>query len=133
MDKGGRVGPAKNHAVYLLDMTGRVIGWPTGGMPPGVVQRSPSHLSAFYTPEDRAVGLPARDLHLAADGGLQVEGWRVRSDGSRFWATTVMTTIHDEVGQALGIVLVLSNQLGAPRVGDTQRGSLPTKFDRRKK
>jgi hypothetical protein len=132
MGEGGGVRPAQNHAVYLLDITGRVIGWPSGPLPPGG-EDTPSHLSAFYTPDDRLIGLPARDLRLAADGGLQVEAWRLRSNGSRFWATVVMTPICDEVGQVLGIVLVLSNEIAVPRVGNTQGGLLPTKFDRRKR
>jgi hypothetical protein len=130
MGEGDGVRCLKNHAVYLLDDIGRVIGWP---LPPARGEGYPSHVSAFYTPEDRAVGLPARDLRLASDGGLQLDAWRLRSDGSRFWASVVMTPIQDEVGHALGIVLVLSNQIGAPRTGDAHRGSLPTKFDRRKR
>src|SRR5439155_174401 len=65
------------------------------------------HFSRFYTPEDRASGLPARVLEAAArEERYEAEGWRVRKDGSRFWASIVLDTIRDERGQLLGFAKV---------------------------
>ena len=57
------------------------------------------HISRFYSREDRAAGLPARGLETAArEGRYETEGWRVRKDGRRFWATVVIDAIHDPGG-----------------------------------
>src|SRR6266511_2852305 len=59
--------------------------------------------SAFYPPEDGAAGKPDRELELAvAEGRLEDEGWRVRKDGSRFWANVVITALFDEAGKLRG-------------------------------
>src|SRR5205085_110752 len=61
------------------------------------------HFSAFYTEEDRATGHPARELTIAAaTGRYEEEGWRVRSDGGRFWANVVITRLLDEEGRIVG-------------------------------
>ena len=61
------------------------------------------HFSMFYTPEDRAAGVPARALERARrDGRYELEGWRVRKDGTQFWANAVIDAIRDEDGQLIG-------------------------------
>jgi PAS domain S-box-containing protein len=65
------------------------------------------HFSAFYTDEDKATNLPARALHTAAtEGKFESEGWRVRKDGSRFWAHVVIDPVHAEDGTLIGFAKV---------------------------
>ena len=59
------------------------------------------HFSRFYTPEDFEVGVPTRALETARETGrYEAEGWRVRKDGTRFWASVVIDAIRDEDGRA---------------------------------
>jgi hypothetical protein len=127
----GRLQSGTHHVIYLLDKLGRVIGWPSRASAPNPPKKGRWHLSRFYTADACEAGEPERDLRLAMDGGLELEAWRVREDGSRFWARVVMSTFDDEVGTPLGVVLVMS-PLG-DQVAGTQRWTLPTKFDRRKR
>jgi hypothetical protein len=120
-------------AVYLLDTAGRVVGWPfqaEGRRPTGNLHE---HISDFYTPDARAAGDSERDLHRAWEGWLEIEGWRVREDGSHFWASVMMSPFEDQAGRPLGFVLVLSSP--AHRTGGERATGqiLPTKFDRRKR
>jgi PAS domain S-box-containing protein len=65
------------------------------------------HLSRFYTPEDIAAGLPQRALETAArEGRFESEGWRVRRDGTRFWAHVIVGAIRDEDGTLLGFAKI---------------------------
>src|SRR5689334_20426207 len=82
-----------DHAFFMLDQEGRVTNWnPAAERIKGyavddIVGR---HFSAFYTPEDVAAGEPSRGLQTALHKGRdESEGWRVRKDGSRFWANVV--------------------------------------------
>ena len=79
-----------DHAIYMLDANGVVSSWNTGarrlkGYEAAEIEGR--HFSQFFTPEDRAAGVPARILATAAaEGRSESEGWRLRKDGSRFWA-----------------------------------------------
>ena len=65
------------------------------------------HFSVFFPPEDAKAGKPRYELAVAAERGrFEDEGWRVRKDGSRFWASVVMTALHDEAGQLRGFAKV---------------------------
>src|SRR5207244_3041065 len=65
------------------------------------------HFSVFYTPRDRQEGLPQRALMIAArDGRFDADGWRVRKDGSRFWANAVIDAVHDDGGVLIGFAKV---------------------------
>ena len=100
----------KDYAVYMLDPSGRITTWNSGaqnikGYPADEVIGS--HFSRFYTEEDRAAGIPARALRTAAnEGKFEAEGWRVRKDGSRFWASVLIDPIHDETGELVGFAKV---------------------------
>ncbi|MBB3980819.1 diguanylate cyclase (GGDEF)-like protein/PAS domain S-box-containing protein [Sphingobium fontiphilum] len=93
-------------AIYMLDSNGRIANWNAGaqrlkGYRIEEVVGQP--LANFYTPEDREAGTPARALRIAHDSGkFTGEGWRVRKDGSRFWAHVTIERIHDEAGAHLG-------------------------------
>jgi PAS domain S-box-containing protein len=99
-----------DYALYMLDATGQVSSWNAGaerikGYAPDEVIGQ--HFSRFYTEEDRAAGLPARGLATAArEGRWESEGWRVRKDGSRFWAHVVLDAIRDDAGRLVGFAKI---------------------------
>jgi PAS domain S-box-containing protein len=93
-------------AIYMVDTNGCIASWNTGAerikgySAEEIIGR---HFSLFYTAEDRAGGLPERSLSLVAvDGKFEGEGWRVRKDGSRFWASVLIDPIYDTHGQLIG-------------------------------
>jgi PAS domain S-box-containing protein len=99
-----------DYAIYMIDPQGRIVGWNLGaarlkGYESGeIIGHS---FSEFYTPEDRAAGLPSKALNTARETGrFAGEGWRVRKDGSRFWASVVLDTIWDRDGELLGFAKV---------------------------
>ena len=100
----------KDHAVFLLDPAGRVASWNSGadrlkGYAAGeIIGRD---ISVFYPPEDIAAGKPARLIDTAVrNGNAEDQGWRVRKDGSRFWADVIITALHDPSGHLTGFVKV---------------------------
>ena len=99
-----------DYAVYLLDENGRVASWNRGAQRfkgYSADEIIGEHFSIFYTPEDRATGLPARALKTAAEAGrFEQEGWRVRKDGTRFWTSVVIDPVHDETGKLIGYAKV---------------------------
>jgi PAS domain S-box-containing protein len=95
-----------DYAIYMLDIEGRVSSWNLGAqrikgyLPHEIIGQ---HFSLFYTDEDRKEGEPPYALEMAArDGRLEREGWRVRKDGTRFWAHVVIDSIHDDDGSVIG-------------------------------
>jgi len=104
------VSSVTDYAIYLLDPGGRIASWNAGaerikGYRAGeVVGR---HFSMFYVPEDRADGKPERALAAAMrDGRFEGQGWRVRRDGTRFWAEVVLTALRDAGGELKGFAKV---------------------------
>ncbi|MBQ5964045.1 PAS domain S-box protein [Massilia sp. ZL223] len=95
-----------DYAIYMLDPQGHITSWNAGAQRfKGYVEHEilRKHFSRFYTPEDRESGLPERALKQALEQGkFEAEGWRVRKDGSRFWAHVVIDPIYDEHGNLLG-------------------------------
>jgi PAS domain S-box-containing protein len=100
----------RDYALYMLDPEGRVSNWNTGAEAIKGYKADEivgQHFSRFYTEEDRAAGEPARALATAlAEGKYENEAWRVRKDGSRFWASVVLDPIHDEDGNLLGFAKI---------------------------
>lgn len=100
----------RDYAIYLLDTDGFVASWNAGAQRfKGYVAAEiiGEHFSRFYTPEDRATGLPMRALRTAAqEGKFEAEGWRVRKDGERFWASVVIDPVRDETGTLIGYAKV---------------------------
>ena len=91
-----------DYAIYMLDPEGRVTNWNAGAQRfKGYTGREiiGEHFSRFYTDEDRQTDLPRRALETALrEGKFEQEGWRVRKDGSRFWAHVVIDPIRDDDG-----------------------------------
>jgi PAS domain S-box-containing protein len=97
-------------AIYMLDTAGFVISWNPGAerlkgyTPPEIIGK---HYSSFFTPEDRQRGLPESLLAGAIDVGRQEsEGWRLRKDGTRFWAFAVLHQVRDRAGRHIGFAKV---------------------------
>ena len=100
----------EDYAIFLLDPEGIVQSWNAGARrikgyeAPEIVGR---HFSVFYSEEDRAARRWERGLAEArAHGHFEDVGWRVRKDGSRFWASVVLTALHDERGDVIGFAKV---------------------------
>ena len=96
----------KDCAIYLLDTDGKISSWNSGAerikgyTAAEIVGR---HFSCFYTEEDRAAGIPFHALRTAAtEGKFEAEGWRVRKDGSRFWASVLIDPVYDASGVLVG-------------------------------
>src|SRR5215218_480185 len=99
-----------DYALYMLDPEGRVTNWNTGAerikgyLPEEIIGE---HFSRFYTPEDFEVGVPKQALETARETGrYEAEGWRMRKDGTRFWASVVIDAIRDENGELLGFAKI---------------------------
>ncbi|MHC5768572.1 MAG: PAS domain S-box protein [Nostoc sp.] len=100
------VSNVKDYAIIMLDANGNVISWNAGAeaikgyKPEEIIGQ---HVSRFYSPEDIPEKKAERELKLAEENGwFEDEGWRVRKDGSRFWANVIVTTLRDEQGQIRG-------------------------------
>ncbi|MCW2237476.1 hybrid sensor histidine kinase/response regulator [Azospirillum canadense] len=95
-----------DYAIFMLDTSGHVTNWNSGAQRMKGYSAADivgQHFSRFYTEEDRATGLPARALRTAErEGRIEMEGWRLRKDGSRFWASVVIDAIHDDQGTLIG-------------------------------
>ncbi len=98
------------YAIYLLDRDGSVMTWNPGAQRIKGYSSDEilgAHFSRFFTHEDLLRGRPAELLKLAAERGrIEKEGWRVRKDGSRFWADIVLTAIRDDSGELTGYAKV---------------------------
>ncbi len=100
----------RDYAIYMLDPDGLVSSWNAGAERVKGYREDEiigKHLSQFYPEEDRTAGVPQRALAQAAGGStFKAEGWRVRKDGSRFWASVALSAIRDEQGTLLGFAKV---------------------------
>jgi PAS domain S-box-containing protein len=100
----------RDYAIFALDPDGVILSWNAGAerikgySAEEIVGR---HFSTFYTAEDLAAGKPALELLVAErEGRVEDEGWRMRKDGSRFWASVVITALHDPGGKLVGFAKV---------------------------
>jgi len=100
----------RDYAVFLLDTEGRVQTWNAGAALIKGYQRDEivgKSIELFYSREDREDGRPRRLLAQATrDGRVEDEGWRVRKDGSRFWADVVITALRNDGGELIGFAKV---------------------------
>jgi PAS domain S-box-containing protein len=114
-----------DYAIYMLDPKGHVVSWNPGAERFKGYRAHEilgQHFSRFYTPEDVATGMPERVLHIAAtEGRFEKEGWRVRKDGSRFWAHVVIDPIISSAGQILGFAKVTRDLTERKRAEDELR------------
>lgn len=104
------VASVRDYAIFALDPTGHILSWNLGAerlkgyAAAEIIGR---HFSTFYLPEDLAAGYPEHELRIAArTGSIEDEGWRVRKDGSRFWANVVITALRNAEGELVGFAKV---------------------------
>ncbi|HEY9227227.1 MAG TPA: PAS domain-containing protein, partial [Gemmatimonadaceae bacterium] len=100
------VSSVRDYAIFALDPTGHIVTWNAGAerlkgyKPHEIIGK---HFSTFYLDEDRAARKPDWELREAAGSGrVEDEGWRIRKDGTRFWASVVITALRDETGKLVG-------------------------------
>ncbi|HEX4095119.1 MAG TPA: PAS domain S-box protein [Caulobacteraceae bacterium] len=120
-----------DYAIYMLDRSGRVTSWNAGAERiKGYRAREivGQHFSRFYTEEDRRSGLPQRGLETAARvGRFEMEGWRVRKDGTPFWAHVIIDAIRDDQGEIIGFAKItrdITERLEANQALDQAREAL---------
>jgi PAS domain S-box-containing protein len=122
-----------DYAIFMLDASGRVTTWNEGAHR---LKQYPSaeivgrHFSIFYPPEDREAGKPERLLAAAVrDGRVEDEGWRVRQDGSRFWADVVITALRNGRGELRGFAKVTRDLTERKAAEDALRLALDRKHE----
>ncbi|HYW38743.1 MAG TPA: PAS domain S-box protein [Terriglobales bacterium] len=118
----------KDYAILMLDPGGRVTSWNAGAeriKGYSAEEIVGQHFSRFYPPEDILSGKPDRELAMATtQGRIEDEGWRVRKDGSRFWANVVITTLRDEQGRLRGFSKITRDMTYRMRAEAKVRGLL---------
>ncbi|MGN6529373.1 MAG: PAS domain-containing hybrid sensor histidine kinase/response regulator [Burkholderiaceae bacterium] len=114
----------KDYALFMLDVDGCVLTWNAGaaailGYSAGdVIGR---HFSMFFAPDDRAAGRAQEELELARDTGrAHAQGWRMRKDGSTFWADVRLTAVHDASGQLRGFAKVTQDLTEQRRLAELE-------------
>ncbi len=116
-----------DYAIYMLDPSGIITNWNTGAERMKGYTADEiigEHFSRFYTKEDRAAGRPAVVLENARrEGRYEAEGWRVRKDGSRFWASVVVDAIKDENGKLIGFAKITRDMTERQAVQESLRES----------
>jgi len=117
----------RDYAIFALDPTGRILSWNAGaerikGYSAGEIIGQ--HFSVFYGPEDLAAGKPDMELRVAErDGRIEDEGWRLRKDGTRFWASVVITALRSPSGELVGFAKVTRDLTTRRRAEDELRAS----------
>jgi PAS domain S-box-containing protein len=120
-----------DYAIFMLDPEGHVVSWNAGAQrikgyrAEEILGR---HFSQFYSKEDVALGKPTDELRIAAqEGRCEDEGWRIRKDGTRFWANAVITALRDESGRLRGFGKVTRDMTERKEIEERleqQRGQL---------
>ncbi len=117
----------RDYAIYMLDADGHVRSWNAEARHiKGYTEAEilGQHFSRFYTPEDVAAGKPEAALRAAVtDGKFEEENWRVRKDGSRFWADVMITAVRDDRGTLLGFAKVTRDLTERKRAEQALRAS----------
>jgi PAS domain S-box-containing protein len=100
----------RDYAIFALDATGHILSWNPGAQRFKGYTASEiigKHFSIFYPQVDKDARKPERELEVAtAEGSVEDEGWRIRKDGSRFWAYVVITALRNEAGELVGFAKV---------------------------
>ena len=131
------VDAVQDHAIYMIDPHGVVTNWNSGARAHQGLHADEivgQHISRFYTREDRAAGLPGRVLETAPRGpDIEAEGWRVRKDGTRFWAAVVIDAIRDPDGELIGFAKITRDitERRGPASAARERASVPPAGQRR--
>jgi PAS domain S-box-containing protein len=117
----------RDYAIFLLDPSGRIQTWNEGARRIkgyAADEIIGKHFSIFYPPADSRDGLPAYELRVAtAEGRWEGEGWRIRKDGSRFWASVVITALFAQDGELVGFAK-LTRDLSERKRAEEDRAEL---------
>ncbi|MGF7163534.1 PAS domain S-box-containing protein [Rhodoligotrophos appendicifer] len=104
------VGAVIDYAIFQIDPSGQIVTWNQGAQrikgysPEEIIGQ---HFSCFYSDDDQAAGLPTKALESASrEGRYEAEGWRVRKDGTKFWALVVLDRITSEAGELIGFAKI---------------------------
>ncbi len=110
----------RDYAIFMLDSNACVASWNKGAQEiKGYLHEEivGQHFSRFYPADVVADGWPERELQIAlSDGRVEDEGWRVRKDGTRFWASVVITALFDDEGQHIGYAKVVRDLTDRRRI-----------------
>src|ERR1043165_1794544 len=116
-----------DYAIYMLDPEGGITSWNSGAERIKGYLREEiigKHVSRFYVPEDIKAGKPWEEIATARrTGHAEAEGWRVKKDGSRFWARTVISALHDEEGHLRGFAKVTQDLTERRHIQDLEKAS----------
>lgn len=121
------VNSVRDYAIFMLDPDGNVVSWNSGaevikGYKPSEIIGK--HFSLFYTKTANEAGWPEEELRTAAiHGRAEDEGWRVRKDGSMFWANVIITALHDEKGHLKGFAKVTRDMSERQRLEQLESSS----------
>ena len=115
----------KDSAIFVIDTDGRIVSWNDGAeLLKGYGQQEiiGQHIERFYTDDDRKAGRPQMLLEKAKKNGrVEDEGWRVRKDGSRFWADVVITALYDQTAKLRGFAKVTRDLTGRKQTEESLR------------
>jgi PAS domain S-box-containing protein len=121
------VDSVRDYAIFMLDANGNVRSWNTGAQAlkgytaEEIIGR---HFSVFFTPEDVEAGEPAAELRAARqEDRIEREGWRVRKDGTLFWADVIVTAVYGTQGELIGFVKVTRDMTDRRRLEELERSS----------
>jgi PAS domain S-box-containing protein len=116
-----------DYAIYMLDTEGVITNWNAGAERIKGYRAEEiigQHFSMFYRPEDQQKELPRRALMIAIkEGRCEAEGWRVRKDGTRFWANAVIDAVHDDDGVLIGFAKITRDMTERRAVDEQLRQS----------
>ncbi len=116
-----------DYAIFMLDASGHVVTWNPGARQIKGYEAEEilgRHFSVFYPPEDVEAKKPERELEIATEvGRVEDEGWRIRKDGSRFWASVGITALRDETGRLRGFGKVTRDLTDRRRAEEAHRRS----------
>jgi PAS domain S-box-containing protein len=120
------------HAILMLDLHGNIQSWSNGaeriaGYKAEEIIGKPS--SILFTPEDIATEMPQQELQKAAQGKVEVEGWRVRKNGSRFWANGSLSALYDGDGQVQGFAKIIRDMTEQHQTAELLRSVLDHTLD----
>jgi len=127
----------QDYAIFMLDTEGYVVSWNNGAQRIKGYQGAEiigKHFSCFYPPTDLQNGKPQWELEVASkEGRFEDEGWRIRKDGSRFWASVIITAIRDEAGKLIGFGKVTRDFTERMRTQDSLRQEITERREAQRK